>query len=186
MSPQPSRRARQRARGRTVFTFAGEEYDKVEFQPKVGIKAVFDRDLCRCAQCGRCNFGSLVAIEGPTQQMLIVALKQWIVDGTCPPKSAYPPLQAGTLTSAVQVLASSLRIPGQPLPHDVLNPRSIYELGPGFHTNDVSGVAAPRPPGHQRCLARLRPSTQLSIRMVTKSVASMGLFSRPRSAPVSG
>jgi hypothetical protein len=112
----------------------------------VEIQAVVHPDLCRRAQCGHRNLEFSVAIEEPTRRALILALKQWIVDGTSPPKSVYTALKAGTLTPAAQVLASSPRIPGEPLPHDVLNPHSTYELDPGFHTNDVSGIPAAEPP----------------------------------------
>lgn len=84
--------------------------------------------------------------EEPTRRALIPALKHWIIDDTCPPESVYPTLRAGTLAPAALVLANFPRVPGEPLPHDVLNPNLVYELGPAFRTNDVSGIPAYEPP----------------------------------------
>jgi len=84
--------------------------------------------------------------EEPTRRALILALKQWIIDGTRPPESVYPTLRAGTLAPAAQVLASFPRIPGEPLPRAVLNPHLVYELGSAFRANDVSGIPVSEPP----------------------------------------
>ncbi|WP_144312294.1 alpha/beta hydrolase domain-containing protein [Terriglobus saanensis] len=81
--------------------------------------------------------------EGPTRRALLLALKQWVVDGTLPPASVYPTLAEGTLAPASKVMASFPHIPGEPMP--VLNPNLIYALGPDFHANDLSGVVQTRP-----------------------------------------
>ena len=92
-----------------------------------------------------CTLASNPNPETPTRRALILALKQWVVDDTAPPDSVYPTLKAGTLAPADKVLATFPRIPGAPLPHDVLNPNLIYALGPDFHANDLSGVPAAQP-----------------------------------------
>jgi hypothetical protein len=97
-------------------------------------------------QAGNCVLAVNPNPEEPTRRALILALKQWIVDDIAPPKSVYPTLNAGTLAPAAQVLASFPRIPGDPLPHNVLNPHLIYDLGPAFHADDVSGVPVAEPP----------------------------------------
>ena len=84
--------------------------------------------------------------ENPTRRALLLALKQWVVDGAEPPPSVYPTLHAGTLAPAPQVLASFPRIPGEPLPTTgALNPNLDYDLGADFLANDVSGVIGPQP-----------------------------------------
>jgi hypothetical protein len=81
--------------------------------------------------------------ETPTRRALLLALKQWVVDGRLPPASVYPTLAAGTLTPATTVMASFPHIPGEPRP--ALNPSLTYALGPEFHANDLSGVVQARP-----------------------------------------
>jgi hypothetical protein len=95
---------------------------------------------------GNCMLAANPNPEEPTRRALILALKQWIVDGTSPPESVYPTLGAGTLAPAAQVLTSFPRIPGEPLPHDVLNPHLVYGLGAAFRANDVSGIPVDEPP----------------------------------------
>ncbi len=84
--------------------------------------------------------------ETPMRRALLKALKEWVVDDTLPPDSVYPSLRAGTLAPSADVLASFPRIPGEPLPHDVLNPNLIYLLGAEFNANDLSGVPVSQPP----------------------------------------
>lgn len=84
--------------------------------------------------------------ENPIRRALILALKQWVVEGLAPPESVFPTLKTGTLAPAATVLATFPRIPGQPLPRNVLNPNLIYGLGPAFRTNDLSGVPIAEPP----------------------------------------
>ena len=81
--------------------------------------------------------------ETPTRRALLLALKQWVLEDTPPPASAYPTLAAGTLAPASTVMASFPHIPGEPMP--VLNPNLTYALGPEFHANDLSGVVQTRP-----------------------------------------
>jgi hypothetical protein len=95
---------------------------------------------------GNCMLTANPNPEEPTLRALILALKQWITDDTIPPESVYPTLRANTLAPAAQVLTSFPRIPRQPLPHDVLNPHLVYEPGPTFRANDVSGIPADEPP----------------------------------------
>lgn len=98
------------------------------------------------SKLGNCMLAANPNPEEPTRRALILALKQWITDDTTPPESVYPTLRAGTLAPAAQVLATFPRIPEEPLPHDVLNPHLVYELGADFHAEDVSGIPVKEPP----------------------------------------
>jgi hypothetical protein len=48
-------------------------------------------------------------------------------------------------------------IPGVPLPDGIINPLYDYELGPGFHYNDLSGAIAMQPPPIKQVLPSLVP-----------------------------
>jgi hypothetical protein len=85
--------------------------------------------------------------ENPTRRALLLALKQWVVDGTEPPDSVYPSLRAGTLGPAEAVMTSFPRVPGEPLPASgALNPGLYYDFGSQFDANDTSGVVTNEPP----------------------------------------
>ncbi len=77
---------------------------------------------------------------------LLVALKQWVVAGTAPPDSRYPTLHAGDLQPEARVLAAFPVIPGVPSPMGVMNPTLVYDFGPRFKTNDMSGILDLKPP----------------------------------------
>jgi hypothetical protein len=109
-----------------------------------GGKGGFDREAHAFPE--NCVLPSNPMPETPTRRALLLALKQWVVDVISPPSSVYPTLRAGTLASSTVVLDSFPRIPGQPLPHDALNPNLIYETGSDFHDNDLSGVPTSEPP----------------------------------------
>ena len=77
---------------------------------------------------------------------LFVALKQWVVDGVEPPPGSYPTLRGGDLAPAARVLGSFPWLPGVPSPEGILNPTLIYDFGPRFEANDLSGVIDLMPP----------------------------------------
>jgi len=78
------------------------------------------------------------------QRALLVALREWIVDGTEPPPSVYPTLAAGTL-----VPVSDIHYPY--VPADNFTPAGVFarkfflDRGPRFDVNDISGVMAEPP-----------------------------------------
>jgi hypothetical protein len=77
---------------------------------------------------------------------LLVALKEWVVKNVEPPPSLYPTLRAGDLASEAHVLASFPWLPGTPSPLGVMNPTVVYDYGPRFRANDVSGIMDMQPP----------------------------------------
>jgi hypothetical protein len=82
----------------------------------------------------------------PTRRALLVALKQWVVEGREPPPSSYPRLRDHTLSPASIVISSFPIIPGAPLPRNAMNPNINYDVGPAFHYNDLSGAVSQQPP----------------------------------------
>jgi hypothetical protein len=88
---------------------------------------------------------------------LTVALIDWVTKNTPPPPSQYPRLDRGELVLPTQAALGSPMIPGVPLPDGVINPLYDYELGPGFHYNDLSGAIAMQPPPIKQVLPSLVP-----------------------------
>jgi hypothetical protein len=78
------------------------------------------------------------------QRALLVALREWIVDGTQPPPSLYPSLAAGTL-----VPVADIHYPYVPAvnftPAGVFARKFFLDRGPQFDVNDISGVMAEPP-----------------------------------------
>jgi hypothetical protein len=78
------------------------------------------------------------------QRALLVALQEWIVDGTEPPASLYPTLAAGTL-----VPVSDIHYPYVPAenftPAGVFARKFFLDRGPLFDVNDIAGVMAEPP-----------------------------------------
>jgi hypothetical protein len=78
------------------------------------------------------------------QRALLVALREWIVDGTEPPPSLYPTLAAGTL-----VPVADIHYPYVPAvsftPAGVFARKFFLDRGPQFDVNDIAGVMAEPP-----------------------------------------
>jgi len=77
---------------------------------------------------------------------LFFALKEWVAKGIEPPPSNYPTLQAGELAPEAHVLASFPNLLGTPAPRSAVNPTVVYDFGPRFRANDVSGIMDTQPP----------------------------------------
>jgi hypothetical protein len=77
---------------------------------------------------------------------LLIALREWVVDGKLPPPSRYPKLADATLAPANQVIYNFPAIPGLPHPRATNNPFLIYDLGSNFLYNDLSGYIDQMPP----------------------------------------
>ena len=80
----------------------------------------------------------------PAQRALLVALRQWIVDGTQPPPSMISRIGAGSL-----VPVSAIQYPYAPATSfslsQVTNVKYALDRGPLFNVADVSGVMAEPP-----------------------------------------
>ena len=78
------------------------------------------------------------------QRALLVALREWILDGTEPPPSLYPRLAAGTL-----VPLSAIHYPYLPAVNFTLSgvttEKFFLDRGPKFNVEDISGVMVEPP-----------------------------------------
>ena len=85
-----------------------------------------------------------------TMRALLVALVDWITNGTPPPPSRYPTLAEGTLVAPTPAAMGGLALPGvgpvEP------NPLLDYDFGPGFDAEDLTGLMTRQPPIVRRAL----------------------------------
>lgn len=79
-------------------------------------------------------------------QALLHALVDWVTVGKLPPPSQYPSLSNGQLVAPTSAAMGFPTIPGAPKPDGMINPMLIYDFGPAFHYNDLSGVIEKVPP----------------------------------------
>ncbi|MCW5759714.1 MAG: hypothetical protein KIS90_08095, partial [Phenylobacterium sp.] len=92
-----------------------------------------------------------------TVRALIQATVAWVRYDTPPPASRYPTLANGDLVPPEAVAAGFPRIPGAPSPTGKLNPLLIYDFGPRFRADDLSGVIDKAPPPIRREAPSLVP-----------------------------
>lgn len=81
-----------------------------------------------------------------TTRALQSALIDWVRSGRQPPPSQYPTIARGDLVPPTAKAMGFPAIPGAPVPTDKLNPLLIYDFGPGFRHDDVSGAMTTVPP----------------------------------------
>lgn len=106
--------------------------------------------------CPGNNYGTGVfrANPMPSTQMINVirlALRRWILDGTPPPPSRYPTLTGGTLVDPTKAaMGFPSGVPGVPdsifEPENFVFPVFDYNWGPGFNHSDATGVPTNLPP----------------------------------------
>jgi hypothetical protein len=77
---------------------------------------------------------------------LSAALVNWVVADQAPPPSRYPLLSRGDLVQPTRAALHFPRIPGAPSPDGKINPFLIYDFGPEFRYDDLSGVMTTAPP----------------------------------------
>lgn len=75
---------------------------------------------------------------------LLIALQQWVADGTAPPASRYSRIDRGSLVPLDRFVFPT--IPNVVGPQNVFNTRDIYNRGPQYDAEDVSGIIAVEPP----------------------------------------
>ncbi|MCC7042701.1 MAG: hypothetical protein IT183_02495 [Acidobacteria bacterium] len=73
-------------------------------------------------------------------------LIEWVSRGTLPPDSRYPLLSRGELVPATTAAVGFPGIPGLRPIDGLVKPVLDYDYGPGYITNDVSGVITRMPP----------------------------------------
>jgi len=88
--------------------------------------------------------------ESDTQNALIVALVDWVVNGVEPPPSRYPTLHDRLLVPATKAATGfpTIPFPGLPAsaPNELVNFVLDYDFGPDFIYNDMRGVITLQPP----------------------------------------
>ena len=75
---------------------------------------------------------------------LLVALEEWVANGTLPPDSRYSRLDHQSLVPLEQLKFP--QIPGVTGPAGIFNTRFAYFRGPQYDTEDLSGIIAVEPP----------------------------------------
>jgi len=86
---------------------------------------------------------------------LLVAMRDWVVEGKEPPRSRYPTVAAKTLLAPDLEVFEFPKIPGVKFTAKH-NPRTIFDRGAQFNGRDVSGIAT-EPPTPVRNLVVLMP-----------------------------
>ena len=75
---------------------------------------------------------------------LLVALEEWVANGTLPPESRYSRLDHGSLIPVEHI--NFPNIPGVTGPEGIFNTRFLYYRGLKYDTDDLSGIIAIEPP----------------------------------------
>jgi hypothetical protein len=87
------------------------------------------------------------------------ALIEWVTINAAPPASRYPTLASGELVQPEHRAMGFPAIPGWPLPDNLMNALPIYDFGPDFNYNDLSGVITRQPPNVRGMIPMLVPKT---------------------------
>jgi Alpha/beta hydrolase domain len=104
---------------------------------------------------GRCELPQNPNPMADTTRALTAALVDWVVKGTEPPQSRYPTLAEGQLVTPDSTAATFRTVPG--LRPVGVNPVLVYDFGPGFLANDMSGVISKQPPAITKMIPTLVP-----------------------------
>lgn len=94
-----------------------------------------------------------------TEQMnaLQVALADWVLDGTEPPRSVYPTLRHRDLAPNTAAAMGYPSIPGSPPPDGMAIGLFDYDFGPALDYANFAGVISRQPPAIRRILPALMP-----------------------------
>lgn len=106
---------------------------------------------------GPCVYPTNPNPESDIYWALLAALKEWVADGKEPPPSSYPRLAEHELVPANADAMGFPRTAVLPNPDGMVNPLPVYDLGPGFNYNDVSGAVASEPPAVGMVIPNLVP-----------------------------
>lgn len=108
-------------------------------------------------QGGPCAYPRNPNPEWNIYAALLVDLKEWVAKGTEPPPSSYPRLAAHELVPANADAMGFPRTGVLPNPDGMVNPLLVYNLGPDFLYNDLSGPVAAEPPSVVYVIPQLVP-----------------------------
>jgi hypothetical protein len=101
----------------------------------------------------------LLANPSPTAPMyraLQQAFVEWVSKDTPMPPNQYPSIADGTLVTPTSAAMGFPKIPGKPMPDNLIHPLLDYDLGPDFNYRDQSGVAS-KIPAVKQVLPQLVP-----------------------------
>jgi hypothetical protein len=87
------------------------------------------------------------------------ALIAWVTANAAPPASRYPTLASGELVQPEHRAMGFPAIPGWPLPDNLMNGLPVYDFGPDFNYNDLSGFITRQPPAIRGRIPMLAPKT---------------------------
>src|SRR5204863_186438 len=93
----------------------------------------------------------------PMYRALQHALADWVTKDTSMPPSVFPSIADGTLVKPTSAAMGFPKIPGKPMPDNLIHPLLDYYLGPNFGYRDQSGVASQMPPAVKQVLPQLVP-----------------------------
>ena len=93
------------------------------------------------------------------------ALTDWVVKDVAPPESRYPTIARGELVAPMHTAMGFPAIPGTPLPDNMINVLPIYDFGPAFRYNDLSGAISTN---RRRFAGRFRCSSPRQTPMATR------------------
>ncbi len=111
------------------------------------------------AAAGNCELHANNNPQSDTMRALLMTLTEWVTKETAPPPSVYPRLDQSQLVWPHHRAIGFPKIPGAPLPDNLLNPLLDYDLGNEFNYGDLSGVIAMQPPLIKRVLPIVVPKT---------------------------
>ena len=81
--------------------------------------------------------------RGPVLRALLMAMDQWVTDGTEPPASRYPRIDDGTLVDIATFQQQFPKIPGVALPNDYYRPLRL-DHGPIWHSQGIATLVPPK------------------------------------------
>ncbi len=80
--------------------------------------------------------------SAPMYRALQHAFVEWVTRDTAMPPNVYPTIASGTLVKPTSDAMGFPKIPGKPLPDNLIHPLIDYDLGPAFNYRDQSGIAS--------------------------------------------
>jgi hypothetical protein len=77
---------------------------------------------------------------------LLMALQQWVASDTPPPPSMYPRIDRQTLVPLVKFVFPPNPLLPNPEPQTIFHHRQLFDRGPHYDADDVSGIITVEPP----------------------------------------
>lgn len=109
---------------------------------------------------GRAGVCELPANPNPQSDQMRALLSEmvdWVTKGTLPPPSKYPTLAAGELVAPTKAAMGFPTVPGLTFKDNFENPLVVFDWGPEFKNNDISGVITKEPAPIKKVIPLLVP-----------------------------